>query len=101
MQDIRFNPKERDIILNNGDFAIADDTSCGYQNGFIMAGAAPCSPLYPALGLSLNDSIGGHDIYETLSRWSNMIITDGGTKGDFEYQRDQKSYEIILKATYK
>ena len=58
MQDLRFNPRERDIYIESGDLDVAADRDTGLQNGFILAGTAMCTPLYPPIGLSLVDAIG-------------------------------------------
>lgn len=95
MQDLRFNPQQRDIYIDNGDLVIADDTSTGLQNGFILAGTAMCTPLYPPIGLSLVDAIGS-ELTTTLIRWQNMAYTDGAQTAQYQISGDQ----VVLNTEY-
>lgn len=58
MIDIRFNPKEADILLididqsGNQDFWLGDDVSTGEQNGFIMLSTTCVNHTNPSLGLN-------------------------------------------------
>lgn len=95
MQDLRFNPQQRDIYIDDGDLVIADDTSTGLQNGFILAGTDMCTPLYPPIGMSLVDAIGSQ-LITTLIRWQNMAYTDGAKSAQYQTQGDQ----VVLNTEY-
>lgn len=97
MKDIRFNPHTRDLNLKDGDFDIADETSTSLQNGFIMAGTEMVTPRFPALGLSLDNSIGGSEpLLLKCIQWANMCKKDGATSANFEIKNDK----ITLIASY-
>lgn len=98
MQDLRYNPSERDMIISNGDFSIADDESTGFQNGFIIAGTDMASTLFPSIGMSLVYFINGStSILQLCINWKNMCKLDGATDDtSYKIQGEQ----IQLKAVY-
>lgn len=95
MQDLRFNPRERDIYIESGDLDVAADSDTGLQNGFILAGTAMCTPLYPPIGLSLVDAIGS-ELLPTLIRWQNMAYTDGAKSAEYRVQGN----DVVLITEY-
>jgi hypothetical protein len=97
MIDLRFNPQERDIFIEDGDFLLGTDESTGYQNGFILAGCPMASPIYPSTGLSLVDAIGTPDLESTLIRWQNTVYADGATSADYQIINNQ---DVTLQAEY-
>lgn len=91
MQDLRFNPRERDIYIESGDLDVAADR----DTGFILAGTAMCTPLYPPIGLSLVDAIGS-ELLPTLIRWQNMAYTDGAKSAEYRVQGN----DVVLITEY-
>jgi|YelNatPaOPRAMG01_1025707.scaffolds.fasta_scaffold37442_3 hypothetical protein len=83
MNDLKFDPVARDLIIENGDFVIESNPSV--QNGAIIRDAHCFSVRFPIFGIGLqrliNTPIGVANF--EMNRWIAQVKSDGGTKANF------------------
>jgi hypothetical protein len=102
LNDIRFNPFLRDIVITDSDFSTVSGNNLYNQNGFIMLGTSVVSILDPTFGRGLQKSIGTFDKNLPLQIWRNMMNADNSSNSTiyFKKSENQIDEEIELSATY-
>ena len=83
MNDLKFDPETRDIIIENGDFVL--ETNPSVQNGAIIRDAHCFSLRFPIFGIGLQRLMNAPiDIANReMNRWLTQVKSDGGTKANF------------------
>lgn len=78
MQDISFNPIERDLVFENNDFQINETPSV--QNAAIILESRAGNLLQPQIGIGFNSQVLGGNTSEAafeLNRTVTQILADG------------------------
>lgn len=101
LNDIRFNPKERDVVINNNDFSTVSSDDLYNQNGFLMLGTNVVNLLDPTLGINLNKYLATADKEAPLRIWRNMMNIDNASSAIIYFKDDSNEINISVSYTEK
>ena len=101
LNDIRFNPKERDVVINNNDFSTVSSDDLYNQNGFLMLGTNVVNLLDPTLGINLNKYLATADKETPLRIWRNMMNIDNASSAIIYFKDDSNEINISVSYTEK
>jgi hypothetical protein len=98
--DIFFNINNRDILIENGDFALIDNPSV--QNGSLLKECRCLNPLSPIFGIGLGEIINSplSVVDYEMSRWSDMAKKDGAQIAKYSITNANKVTAINIEISY-
>ena len=101
MTDIYFDINKRDVVIENGDFALIDNIAV--QSGSILKEARVFDPLNPVFGIGLPDTINAplSKMNYEMARWAEQAKKDGASKASFKITNSNEVTNIEILVDYE
>lgn len=81
IQDIKFDPIKRNLVIQDDDFVMTDTVDASTQNGTILLEARAMNLIQPQYGIGFDSQVQGGDVANAtfeMNRCVGQVKDDGG-----------------------
>ena len=90
MRDIAYDIAEGDLVMKDGDFAIASEEDTASQNGMLMLYTSVISTFNPVYGVNMYPAVNSNEnvLFRKSYYWNAQMFSDGASSSNIDVYKD-------------